>query len=79
MFVIAVKIAAPVMAVLFLTQIALGILAKAVPQVNILMTSFPLTIGLGLLFLGSPSIFSGPILRISLKNPAREWSSPFCP
>ena len=33
------------------TQIALGILAKAVPQVNILMTSFSLTIGIGLLFL----------------------------
>jgi len=50
-FVIAIKISAPVMAVLIFTQIALGILAKAVPQVNILMTSFPITIGLGLLFL----------------------------
>jgi len=51
MFIIAVKIAAPVVAVLFFTQIAMGILAKAVPQVNILITSFPLTIGIGLLFL----------------------------
>ena len=51
LMVIAVKIAAPVMAVLIFTQVALGILAKAVPQVNILMTSFPVTIGLGLLFL----------------------------
>jgi flagellar biosynthetic protein FliR len=50
MFAIAVQLAAPVMAVLLFTQIVLGILAKAVPQVNILMTSFPLTIGLGLLF-----------------------------
>jgi flagellar biosynthetic protein FliR len=52
LFVIAVKISAPVVAVLIFTQIALGILAKAVPQMNILMTSFPITIGLGLLFLG---------------------------
>jgi flagellar biosynthesis protein FliR len=51
LFVIAVKLAAPVLAVLMFTQIALGILAKAVPQVNILMTSFCLTIGIGLLFL----------------------------
>lgn len=51
MFVIAIKLAAPAMAVLILTQIGLAILAKAVPQVNILMTSFPLTIGLGLFFL----------------------------
>jgi flagellar biosynthetic protein FliR len=51
LFVIAVKLAAPVLAVMMFTQIALGILAKAVPQVNILMTSFSLTIGIGLLFL----------------------------
>jgi flagellar biosynthesis protein FliR len=51
LFVIAVKVAAPVLAVMMFTQIALGILAKAVPQVNILMTSFSLTIGIGLLFL----------------------------
>jgi flagellar biosynthetic protein FliR len=51
MFTIAVQLAAPVMAVLLFTHISLGILAKAVPQVNILMTSFPLTISLGLLFL----------------------------
>jgi flagellar biosynthetic protein FliR len=52
LFVIAVKLAAPVLAVLTFTQIALGILAKAVPQVNILLASFSLTIGIGLLFLG---------------------------
>jgi flagellar biosynthetic protein FliR len=51
LFVIAVKVAAPVLAVMMFTQIALGILAKAVPQVNILMTSFSLTIGIGLLLL----------------------------
>jgi len=52
MFVIGVKIAVPVLAVLIFTQMALGILAKAAPQVNILMISFPLTIGLGFLILG---------------------------
>ena len=52
MFIVAVKMAAPVMAVLLFTQIAMGILAKAAPQVNILMTSFPVTIALGLIFLG---------------------------
>ena len=50
-FVVAIKIAAPVMAVLIFTQIGLGILAKAVPQINILITSFPLTLGIGLFFL----------------------------
>jgi flagellar biosynthetic protein FliR len=51
MFLIGLKIAAPAMAVLILAQIGLAILAKAVPQVNILMTSFPLTISVGLFFL----------------------------
>jgi flagellar biosynthetic protein FliR len=52
MFVIALKMVAPVMAILFLVQIALGIIARVVPQVNILVSSFPLTICLGLIFLG---------------------------
>ncbi len=52
LFVIAVKLSAPILAVLTFTQIALGILAKAVPQINILLASFSLTIGIGLLFLG---------------------------
>ena len=30
----------------------MGIIAKMVPQMNMLMTSFPLTIGLGMIFIG---------------------------
>jgi flagellar biosynthesis protein FliR len=52
MLILAFKMAAPVTAVLILTQIALGVLAKAVPQVNILAVSPPLTVLLGLLVLG---------------------------
>lgn len=52
MFIVAMKMVAPVTAVLLCTQIALGILSKAVPQINLLITSFPLTIVLGLLVLG---------------------------
>jgi flagellar biosynthetic protein FliR len=50
-FLIAVQLAAPVMAILILVQFALGVVARMVPQVNVLMSSFPLTIGLGLVFL----------------------------
>ncbi|OGP54893.1 MAG: flagellar biosynthetic protein FliR [Deltaproteobacteria bacterium RBG_13_52_11b] len=52
MFIIGIKIAAPIMAVLFLAQVAMGIIAKMVPQINILITSFPITIGLGMIFIG---------------------------
>ncbi len=51
LFVLAVKLAAPLIAVLILTQLGLGLIAKFAPQINILATSFPLTIALGVLFL----------------------------
>ena len=41
--------AAPVMVALLLTNLALAILSRAVPQLNAMMVSFPLSIGLGLL------------------------------
>ena len=51
-FVLAVKISAPVLAVLFLMELALALVSKAAPQMNILMIGFPLRIGVGFLFIG---------------------------
>lgn len=51
-FVIAVKISAPVLAVLIFTNTALGIVARTVPQINIFIMGFPLQIALGLIFIG---------------------------
>ena len=51
LFIVAVKLAAPVMVVLLLTQVGFGVIAKFAPRINILITSFPLTIGVGLFFL----------------------------
>lgn len=45
----AISAAAPVMVALLLTNVALGILSRAVPQLNAMMVSFPLSIGVGLL------------------------------
>jgi flagellar biosynthesis protein FliR len=47
-FVVAVKFAAPVMVSLFLTNVALAILSRVMPQMNIFTVSFPLKIGAGL-------------------------------
>lgn len=52
MFLIALKIAAPIMIALFLSNLCLGIVARTVPQVNILMIGFPINIGLGLIIFG---------------------------
>ncbi len=51
-FIIGIRLAAPVMVALLLTTIALGIMARAFPQMNIFMISMPLNIGLGLVILG---------------------------
>ncbi len=52
MFVIALKIGAPIMAVMLFTNVALGVVARTVPQMNIFIVGFPLQISIGLLFLG---------------------------
>jgi flagellar biosynthetic protein FliR len=50
-FVIAVKIAAPVMAATFLSTIGLGILSRIVPQMQVFVFSMGLKVGVGLLML----------------------------
>ncbi len=47
-FVMAAKLAAPVIAALFLTSLALGITARTVPQMNVFVVGFPLKIGIGM-------------------------------
>jgi flagellar biosynthetic protein FliR len=68
MFVLSVKLMAPVMAILLFSQAALGILARVVPQMNLLMLSFSLNIGLGLFFLGLTMQLFWPVLSKSLNN-----------
>ncbi|MFO7738202.1 MAG: flagellar biosynthetic protein FliR [Desulfatiglandaceae bacterium] len=64
MFLIAIKVAAPVMVALLLTSVALGLVARTVPQMNIFIVAFPLKIVIGLLFLA----FSLPYLLSFLKQ-----------
>jgi len=49
MFLIALKMSAPIMIALFLSNLCLGIVARTVPQVNVLMIGFPLNICLGMI------------------------------
>ena len=47
-FVMAIKMAAPVVTALFLTSVALGVMARTVPQMNVFVVGFPLKIGVGM-------------------------------
>jgi len=51
LFVMAIKIAAPIMASIFLVDLALALVARAAPQMNVLFVGFPLKIGVGFLFM----------------------------
>ena len=48
LFVVAIKIAAPVVAAVFLADVALAILARTVPQMNVFIVGLPLKLGVGL-------------------------------
>jgi len=64
MFVIAVKLAAPVAVALLATTVALGIAARSFPSMNVFVISMPLNIGVGLVILG----ISLPVFLRVLKN-----------
>ena len=66
MFILSIKLMAPVMGILLLSQVALGILAKLVPQINMLIVSFNLNVALGLFFFGLTLQFFWPVLGRSL-------------
>ena len=68
LFIIAIKIAAPLTVVLLLTQIGLGLMAKFAPQFNILMNSFPLTIFIGLTFMLYSVIVWGDAMQRHFKE-----------
>jgi flagellar biosynthetic protein FliR len=48
-----IRTAAPIIVALLLANLALAILGKAVPQLNVMLVSFPITIAVGLIMLGA--------------------------
>ncbi|WP_305043265.1 flagellar biosynthetic protein FliR [Geoalkalibacter sp.] len=51
-FVLGIKLAAPVLAVLILSSVVLGVMARVFPQLNVFFLSFPLNIGISLIVIG---------------------------
>jgi flagellar biosynthetic protein FliR len=68
MFIVALKISLPIVATAFLITVSMGILAKAAPQMNIMMFGFPIQIivGFGLLALTSPLIIR--IMQVAIER-----------
>ncbi|MBP9943536.1 MAG: flagellar biosynthetic protein FliR [Desulfomicrobium sp.] len=51
-FVLAIQIGAPVIAAILLVDLALALISRASPQMNVLIIGFPIKISVGFLFLG---------------------------
>ncbi|MFA5523332.1 MAG: flagellar biosynthetic protein FliR [Tissierellales bacterium] len=63
-FIISFKISGPVLAVIFLTDVLLGILAKTMPQMNVFIVGMPLKIFIGI----ATVIITLPLFIATLQN-----------
>ena len=60
----ALKLSLPIIAALLITNVALGILTRAAPQLNLFGIGFPVSLGVGLLLIGA----TFPYLNVPLQN-----------
>ena len=70
-FVIAVKIASPIMVSFFLVHIAEGIIARIIPQMQVFFVTQPIKIGVGLIVLASVT----PLYLYVIKNLLQDYES----
>lgn len=75
MFTFALALAAPVMLSLLLADIALAVMARSMPQLNVFVLSFSLKIVLGLIGLAVSIKFAGGVLTALFESTWRFWES----
>ena len=68
LFVLAVKLAAPVLAVVLLVNLGLAIMGRSVPQLNVFVTSFPITIAVGLCVMGAALPYGTGLLEFEFSR-----------
>ncbi len=74
-FAIALKMGAPMIVTLFLTDVALGIIARTVPQMNVFIVGFPLKISTGFLTLAASYPFISYVLIKLMHSMDRDLSN----
>ena len=68
MFLLGLKIGAPVMTALFVVTVAMGILGRTIPQLNVMLNSVPITVCVGLLVLGLSLPLFGTLAQTSFEE-----------
>ena len=67
-FAVGLQLALPLITILLMTNLALGILTRSAPQLNIFAIGFPITLGVGLIVLDLTLPFFAPQLELMLQN-----------
>jgi flagellar biosynthetic protein FliR len=62
------QLSLPLIAVLLMTNLALGILTRSAPQLNIFAIGFPITLGVGLIVLNLTLPYFGPLFEQLIQN-----------
>jgi flagellar biosynthetic protein FliR len=68
MFVLALKVGAPIMTAVFIVTLGMGILGRTIPQLNVMLNNVPITIGVGLLVLGLSLPLFGSLAESNLRG-----------
>lgn len=68
LFISAIKIGAPVVITLLLTSVALGLVARAVPQMNVFIVGMPLKIGVGFIIIAVSLPIFGYVFNHMIKH-----------
>lgn len=74
MFVLALKIAAPVMATMLLINLLMAILGRTVSQLNVFILSFPITISIGFLVMGAAMPLTTGLYQSEFQNLAGAFT-----
>jgi flagellar biosynthetic protein FliR len=72
MFIIALKIGAPIIATMLITSVALGLIARTVPQMHIFIVAMPLKILIGLLMLSLTAPYLSSFLHEVFRGLGRD-------
>lgn len=62
------QLSLPLIAILLMTNLALGILTRSAPQLNIFAIGFPITLGVGLIVLNLTMPYLGPLFEQLIQN-----------
>ena len=68
LFTYAIRIAAPLVGIMFLVSVMIALLAKSVPQLDILMVGYPVKVFLGVVCMALTLPFTLPVLRDAFRG-----------